>query len=105
MGVSIAQALIVLLGAALWLLSLALLILWTSRRAANSAPRAGLQDRSFAGLIPVSADFIRSPLACRSTAPSRAPPLLFLRPSEGDFARASIAPAASRPDPVAQRPA
>ena len=80
MGVSFAQALIVLLCAAVWLLGAAWLSAWTIRRAAFVLPQVIVRDPLIAGFFQSTVRLIRSPMVCRSIAPSRAPPLLFMRP-------------------------
>ena len=80
MGVSFAQALIVLLGAAVWLLGAAWLRDWTIRQAVFVLPQAIVRDPLFAGFIQSTVRLIGSPMVCRSIAPSRAPPLPFMRP-------------------------
>ena len=85
MGDSFAQALIMLLCAAFWLLGAAWLIVLTIRRAAIPLPQPIVCDPLFAGTLRSDKGPIRSSIN-RSIAFSRAPPLLFVRPPRADFA-------------------
>ena len=82
MGVYTAQMLIVLLGAALWLLGMAGLVLASAERAGYAAPALTVALAPlFAGSSNRSIDrAIRSETISRPAAPPRAPPLAMPRP-------------------------